>query len=99
MISLLKSIYLGSESAVLLGIAAAAKKVRLNTQLRKGSLVYNAVLPLKAFGLSEKILQRDISFNLIVNDNDGKGRKGWIEIAPGIGEVKNPAQFPVVVFD
>ncbi len=36
--------------------------------------------------------------SLLVNDNDGKGRKGWVEWTPGIGVTKNPSQFAAVVF-
>lgn len=38
-------------------------------------------------------------FSLLVNDNDGSGRRGWIEFCPGIGEAKDSAAFesiPVV---
>lgn len=32
-------------------------------------------------------------FSMLVNDNDGAGRRGWIEYCPGIGSAKNPALF------
>jgi len=32
---------------------------------------------------------------VLVNDNDGKGRKGWIEWGSGIGREKNPAKYNV----
>lgn len=38
-------------------------------------------------------------FNLIVNDNDGQGRKGWIQVAPGLGGNKDAEQYPFVVFE
>ncbi|MFA4943410.1 MAG: hypothetical protein WC789_01770 [Lentisphaeria bacterium] len=31
--------------------------------------------------------------NFIVNDDDGLGRKQWVQMTPGIGEEKNPARF------
>ncbi|MDR1282171.1 MAG: hypothetical protein LBK99_15325, partial [Opitutaceae bacterium] len=34
-----------------------------------------------------------IRLNAIVNDNDGRGRKCWIGITPGIGESKSPASW------
>lgn len=34
-----------------------------------------------------------LKFAFIVNDNDGSGRRGWIEYASGIGETKNSALF------
>ena len=30
---------------------------------------------------------------------DGEGRDGWIHIAPGIGENKNPERFPFILFE
>jgi hypothetical protein len=38
-----------------------------------------------------------IGFNLIHNDNDGDGREGWFELAPGIGWGKQPDLFPTAV--
>lgn len=32
-------------------------------------------------------------FSFLVNDNDGRGRKGWLEWTPGIGHGKEPASF------
>ncbi|MBD2847771.1 beta-galactosidase [Paenibacillus sp. IB182496] len=32
-----------------------------------------------------------LPFTLLINDNDGAGRRGWIEWTPGIGKAKDPA--------
>ena len=34
-----------------------------------------------------------IGYSLLVNDNDGNGRKGWIEYASGIGSYKDTNLF------
>lgn len=34
-----------------------------------------------------------VRFNIIINENDGAGRYGWIEYASGIGQVKNATLF------
>jgi hypothetical protein len=34
-----------------------------------------------------------MSFSLLVNENDGQGRRGWIEWASGIGSEKRPSLF------
>jgi hypothetical protein len=34
-----------------------------------------------------------IGFSLLINDNDGAGRRGWIEYNSGIGLVKDPSAF------
>jgi hypothetical protein len=38
-----------------------------------------------------------LGLNLLVNDNDGSGRKGWICFAPGIGESKSMKQAMTVI--
>jgi len=38
------------------------------------------------------------SFSILVNDNDGAGRRGWIEWASGIGQGKNPKLYAVCRF-
>lgn len=37
--------------------------------------------------------QDSLYFSCIVNENDGDGRKGWIEFCPGIGRSKDPSKF------
>lgn len=37
--------------------------------------------------------QRYLYFSILVNDNDGFGRRGWMEYGSGIGAVKNPELF------
>ena len=32
-------------------------------------------------------------FSMLINDNDGKGRRGWMEYCPGIGGSKDPTKF------
>ncbi|XEC96232.1 discoidin domain-containing protein [Paenibacillus tarimensis] len=34
-----------------------------------------------------------IGFSLLINDNDGSGRRGWMEYGGGIGSSKNPSLF------
>lgn len=36
---------------------------------------------------------RPLGFSLLVNDNDGSGRRGWIEYASGIGLSKDSTLF------
>ena len=36
--------------------------------------------------------------NVIVNEDDGRGRKSWLEMAPGIGSEKNPSLYPCGLF-
>lgn len=60
---------------------------------------YRARLALDAFGLDDSMLSAGVRFNLLVNDNDGDLREGFIQLAPGISEWKNFDRFPLIVFD
>lgn len=37
--------------------------------------------------------RKNVLFSIIINDNDGSGRRGWIELSPGIGGSKNASLF------
>lgn len=79
--------------------AVAADAMKLTTT-REGTVTgYELTIPMEAVGLTPAIARQGFRFNLLVNDNDGEGRDGWIHIAPGIGENKNPEQFPFVLFE
>jgi hypothetical protein len=65
---------------------------------RKGTTTsYRLALPWKALA---PIRPEDgsFAFALLVNDNDGSGRKGWIEWGGGISYWNNPAEFHPVQF-
>jgi hypothetical protein len=53
---------------------------------------YEIAMPWKTLGISPKA-DSDLRFALLVNDNDGAGRKGWVEWFQGIGFDKAPAQY------
>lgn len=38
----------------------------------------------------------ELPFTLLINDNDGAGRRGWMEWTPGIGKAKSPADHAVL---
>lgn len=63
-------------------IAAAA--------VRDGNVtVYEVRMPWTTIGAG-KPESGQLPFTLLVNDNDGEGRRGWIEWTPGIGKKKAP---------
>ena len=39
-----------------------------------------------------------LKFSMLWNDNDGEGRKGWIEYASGIGSSKDTKLFTKLLF-
>ncbi len=60
-----------------------------------GTTIYEFKIPwnkLLKEGQQPKLGDR-LGFSFLVNDNDGDGRRGWIEYASGIGEDKNTELF------
>ena len=57
---------------------------------------YVVALPLTALGVDAVKLQAGIGFNLVVNDDDGSDREGWMQLAPGIADRKDPLPFPTL---
>ena len=71
-------------------------KLAINRDNMEQTTVYEIALPWTEIlpeKFSELDLNRSLGFSMLVNDNDGKGRRGWIEYASGIGEGKNTALF------
>ncbi|RAU93853.1 DNRLRE domain-containing protein [Paenibacillus sp. YN15] len=68
-------------------------QVRIARSEEEKHTVYELALPWEE--LEPVRAQKDgvISFSLLVNDNDGDGRRGWIEWGSGIGEGKQPSKF------
>lgn len=79
--------------------AATATDVQARVTRSGSETTYAVELPYQPFGLSDALLESGLRFNLIVNDNDGQLREGFIRIAPGIGERKDSSTFPLVRFD
>lgn len=59
------------------------------------SIPWSVILPQN---IKEFDPNRAIGFSLLVNDDDGSGRRGWIEYASGIGASKNTSLFTYLRF-
>ncbi|MBN8525984.1 MAG: hypothetical protein J0M02_11665, partial [Planctomycetes bacterium] len=81
------------------GLQAKAADYAARASRSGDATIYDIEIPLQRFGLDGAVLASGLRFNLIVNDNDGPLRKGYIRVAPGIGEGKDSSQFPLVRFD
>ena len=57
---------------------------------------YVCTIPRRDLELTPQRAQAGFLFNLIVNDNDGNTREGYLEIAPGIGREKNVRYFQLI---
>ncbi len=80
------------------GTPEIVKSVKADVTPKGNTLVYDVRIPLEALGIKVSELVTGVRFNLIVNDSDGQGRNGYIQIAPGIGAGKNTQQFPMIRF-
>lgn len=62
---------------------------------RNGKTVYEIAIPWTELFGEDYVLDKNTVFgySMLVNDNDGKGRRGWIEYNSGIGNGKNSTLF------
>jgi hypothetical protein len=74
-------------------ITSAKLAVKRNDQTNE--TVYELALPWSVIDTTSPD-DRIFSFSFLVNDNDGQGRKGYIEWGSGIGTVKGPQYFNAV---
>lgn len=76
-----------------------AKAISLEVSRNGNKTLYTAKIPLAELGMNKATLKSGIKFNLLVNDNDAGIREGWIYLAPGIGEAKDPKKYPFLIFE
>ncbi len=61
---------------------------------RQGNTVkYEMAMPYKELGLKPLESGATLAFSLLVNENDGNGRKGFLHWGNGIGLTKDPSQY------
>lgn len=82
--------------AKMLGVLPPGE-VPLTVSVFPGWTVYEFALPKAAVSPFVLKAGSTMPWNLLVNLNNGSGRLGWLEIAPGIGGAKNPALFPTLL--
>lgn len=61
--------------------------------LDKDLYVYEAAIPKALLSPLEFREGEEFGFSLLLNDNDGGGRRGWLELTPGIGTGYEPKRF------
>ncbi|WP_181592693.1 S-layer homology domain-containing protein [Paenibacillus sp. YN15] len=72
--------------------SAGMETVTAKTARTGNDTYYEARLPWNAIFQSGVLPEGLVSFSILVNDNDGGGRRGWLEWTSGIGKVKNGKQ-------
>lgn len=77
------------------GVKTGTVSLPISIQRQGTQIIYQVLLPTKLPG-GESLPDR-FRFSFLVNDNDGGGRKGWIEWTPGIGKNKDPNAFRSLV--
>ena len=67
--------------------------VSLDVKRNGSKTVYTAKFPLKELGFAKLEPDMLFGFSLLVNDNDGSGRKGYLHWGDGIGSGKDPSEY------
>lgn len=75
------------------GNEAMGKAVKLTVVRKDGNTVYEAAVPWKEIYLQKQTAGKKMGFSFTVNDNDGDGFKGWLELTPGICGGKDSSAF------
>lgn len=83
-----------SEGTATLGLVTNFKGKTVRDEMKK-TTTYEVAIPWTELTTSDFKINPGISiaFSMLINDNDGKGRRGWIELTPGIGYEKDPSLF------
>ncbi len=77
---------------------AAEKQIKFSFKRTGDISSYNIEIPLSVFKINPDSLLKDgFRFNILVNDNDGHGRKGWIRLTPGIGLAYDYIKHPILI--
>ena len=53
-------------------------------------------LTLSALGMTGQSISAGFRFNLILNDNDGEFREGYLAVSPGMGTGEDPGRWAIV---
>ncbi len=73
-------------------------RAKVAARIAEGSYTVEAAIPWDELNPLMPIAPGRCGFGIIVNDNDGEGRKGWIGWTPGIGEDRGTDEFGDLVF-
>ena len=93
-----KAVADGWRTASGIKLPSLLSEVKLDIYRRGDILMYHFAIPLDALKVTEKQLADGFRFNLLVNDNDnGKDRKCFMRLAPGIGLDHTMQYSPLVI--
>jgi len=72
---------------------AVVKNARVDVKKTDGGLLYKVHVDWSEFYPFQFDPKKPLRFSLVVNDNDGNGRLGWLEWGGGIAGAKDPSKF------
>ncbi|NSW56214.1 MAG: beta-galactosidase [Armatimonadetes bacterium] len=75
------------------GLGDQSKAIRLAVRREGAVTVYEVAFLWRAIGVTVGAGGPVLGLNVLVNDNDGSGRRGYIELTQGIGKIKDPASY------
>ncbi len=74
------------------------KNARLAVKRKDDLTIYQAAIPLTELSPLKPAIGKTVGFALVLNDDDGEGRKGWLEWNTGIAMEKTPSTFGDITF-
>ena len=63
----------------------------------RDTTTYEIAVPWTTLGFAAS--DRLLSATVVINENDGTGRRGWLTWGTGVAEAKNPAGFNAIRLD
>jgi hypothetical protein len=77
--------------------ASGVNHSTLKTTQQDGKVIYELILPFSALGITAQKFAEGVYLSMLINDDDGEGRDGWIALSPGIGNGKDPSCYPLFI--
>ncbi len=74
------------------------EKAKMAVNRSGDKIVYEIAIPFEELKPLVPVPGRAFGFSFLINDNDGDGRKGWLEWFSGIGRFKAPTLFGDLIF-
>lgn len=80
------------------GFSGTVPSIRLETSRDETAKLtsYRVEIPFRTIGMTRETAKNGFRFNLIVNDNDGDLREGFLAVAPGLGIGDEDPAWPIV---
>jgi len=79
------------------GVGDQSKATKLAAKRAGAETIYEVAIPWSAIGAQVGAGGPVLGLNVLVNDNDGSGRRGYMELTQGIGKVKDPSAYVTAI--